>query len=653
MINNTLYSLAIDTDFVSPSPKNIKLQSWPPEKDFPIVVDKNNEVISKWEDSIWTLDLWAGKRCILNFGDSDLPSKSSPISKENADILRLVTGWWIYGSRRVKTAKTLLIRFSSLRPIFSSCSEEGILVSELNKYPLVIDKIHENLMPSAIELIVTLLHELLAYKEEIGFEILNANNIAKVAAKFEKHITKQTPYIPPRIWDYQLSRLNECLTDFINNKENIELLFNECFNAFLSRKNLDGTYKKLNTFTVNSNSFDDLTDKYKVKEVIKKWVGLESKFKRLKISKLSSYFTLMSWVSIGYVLNFTLMRSDEAVNLKKNCLKEEYDPNFGKIYLIEGITSKTMKDNNTYWVTSESTKLAIEVLSTISRLREKCINESNDFLLIESFEPWSSGESMKINKNNRPKPLAYGNLIKRFPLLLDTEELKINKRDLELARLANPTLDNSFNIGEIWPLAWHQLRRTGAVNMQASGMVSESSLQFQLKHLSRAMSLYYGQNHARIHLEESSHNLYVQEMYESIGKQLQDTVKNNFVSPYGEKQKIELVRLISLEDFKKSLQLAKKGGVACREVVLGMCMNKEPCPYGGIESIAHCGGGDSGKPCSEILYDINKKKEVLKLDKILSDRLLLATENSPLSNSIKAQKLSVKNYLETIERMEN
>jgi hypothetical protein len=81
-------------------------------------------------------------------------------------------------------------------------------------------------------------------------------------------------------------------------------------------------------------------------------------------------------------------------------------------------------------------------------------------------------------------------------------------------------------------------------------------------------------------------------------------------------------------------------------------MNKEPCPYGGIESIAHCGGGDSGKPCSEILYDINKKKNILKLDKILSDRLLLAPDNSPLNNSIKAQKISVKSYLETIEKME-
>lgn len=645
MNNQNLYSLSIDADVVNPSAKNIKLQSWPPEKDFPIIVGRNNETISKWGDSIWILDVWAGERCILNFGDSGLKTQSPEISKENADILRLITGWWIYGPRRVHNARTLVGRFNSLKPFFTVCSKAGILVSELNRYPLVIDEIHKDLMPSTITSVVFLLHELLAHKDEIGFEILSANNIAKILAQSEKHIRKQTPYIPPRIWNYQVSRLHECITDFLSHKEKIEELFNIYLASYISRYD--------NIATQSNSNFDEISEKYGIKELLIKWIGANKETGKLRITNLSSYFTLLNWVSMGYILNFTLMRSDEAVNLKFGCLKEEYDPNFGTVHLIEGATTKTLKDSNTYWITSENTKLAIDVLSTISKLRQKCLkNYSTDFLIIQSVEPWSLGEERIMNLENRPKSLKYSALIQRFPLLLDEEALKINNRDLELARLATPTLDNSFKVGEIWPLAWHQLRRTGAVNMQASGVVSESSLQFQLKHISRAMSLYYGQNHARVHLEESAQNLYVQEMYESIGRQLQDVVRDNFISPHGEKQKNELVRLISKEDFKKSLQLAKKGGVACREVVLGVCMNKEPCPYGGIESIAHCGGGDNGKPCSEILYDINKKKNILKLDKILSDRLLLAPEDSPLNKSIKAQRESVSNYLETIKKLE-
>jgi len=642
MNNGVLYSLNIDADVVNPSAKNIKLQSWPPEKDFPIIVGRNNETISKWGDSTWVLDIWLGKRCILNFGDSGLRTQALEISKENADILRLITGWWIYGPRRVNNARTLVGRFRLLRPFFSVCSKEGINVTELNKYPLVLDEIHKKLMPSGMPHIVFLLHELLANKEELGFEILSANNITKILAKSEKHVRKQTPYVPPRIWNYQVSRFHECITDFINKKEQIEELFSLYSNSYISR------YKNIGK-TSNS-SFDEFASKYEIKDLLKKWVGVNQATEKLSVNSLSAYFTLLNWVSIGYILNFTLMRSDEAVNLKFGCFKEEYDPNFGKIHLIEGATTKTLKDSNTYWITSETTKIAVDVLQTISKLRQQCVKDySSDFILIHSLEPWAK---KALNIENRPETLRYSELIQRFPLLLDNEELKITEKDLEIARLATPTLDESFRVGEIWPLAWHQLRRTGAVNMQASGVVSESSLQFQLKHISRAMSLYYGQNHAGVHLEESAQTLYVQEMYESIGKQLQNVVKDNFISPHGEKHKNEIVRLISVEDFKKSLQLAKKGGVACREVVLGMCMNKEPCPYGGIESVAHCGGGDSGKPCSEILYDINKKKNILKLDKILSDRLLLAPDNSPLNNSIKAQKISINNYLEIINKLE-
>ncbi|MEX3937270.1 hypothetical protein AB4Y32_37005 [Paraburkholderia phymatum] len=76
--------------------------------------------------------------------------------------------------------------------------------------------------------------------------------------------------------------------------------------------------------------------------------------------------------------------------------------------------------------------------------------------------------------------------------------LRITQQDRDLARLVTPTLDSGrFAVGKVWPLAWHQLRRTGTVNMQASGLVSDASLQFQLKHVSRAMSLYYGRGYAR------------------------------------------------------------------------------------------------------------------------------------------------------------
>ena len=225
---------------------------------------------------------------------------------------------------------------------------------------------------------------------------------------------------------------------------------------------------------------------------------------------------------------------------------------------------------------------------------------------------------------------------------------------LTMARLATPTLSDAFAVGKLWPLAWHQLRRTGAVNRQASGLVSDASLQFQLKHVARAMSLYYGQNHSRVRLEEKAHSLYVRVLYETLGRQLQQLTSERFTSPHGEKRKSEMVRLIAPADAKKVIDLAKKGTVAYRPILLGVCTSRTPCPYGGIDNIAHCGGDSSGgpKPCADVLYDPAQRNAVKALEAVLDERLATADEGSPLRASLKAQKRSVENYRHVIRQTE-
>jgi hypothetical protein len=640
--------------------------TWPPANDWPVVVDEKGSAISRWSDSIWCLDKWAGKRCVLNFGDG-AQGRASPIDKANADLLRQVTAWWMYRGE-LCSAKTILTRFSSIRPIFALCSREGILASELSRFVLVADKLPEVVMPSAGEQIVSLLHELLAHKKQLGFEILDSRGIAKFAAGLPDTQRSQTPYIPPRIWKYQVNRLKACLEDFLEHKESFKALFQFSLKAYIHNYgSLEAAFapdrnSNLRPFVTSfkgqtrngrftPGSFAETAERYNVLHVIQKWV-LNTDAENanlLHIDHLSSYFNMVSWVGLGYLLNFTLMRSDEAVNLKRGCLHIERDPRFGNFYLIEGATSKTLKDNKVHWVTSESAAIAVEAMEAISEMREQClINWSGpSWLLHLSTEPWASGVRV-INQENRPRPRTYSWLMKQYPSLFDNQELTISASDLATARLATPSLDSEFEEGKVWPLAWHQLRRTGAVNMQASGIVSDASLQFQLKHLSRAMSLYYGQNHAQIKLEETAKSAYVRQMYESIGQELQRLVSDRFSSPHGTRRKEEIVRLISVSDLKKSVQLAAKGGVACREIVLGVCMNKEPCPYGGIESIAHCGGGDSGTPCADVLYDTKKLATVKRLDKLLTEQLEKYPSDGPLRESLLAQKRSAQSYFDTI-----
>jgi hypothetical protein len=141
-------------------------------------------------------------------------------------------------------------------------------------------------------------------------------------------------------------------------------------------------------------------------------------------------------------------------------------------------------------------------------------------------------------------------------------------------------------------------------------------------------------------------------MYEVIGREMQAMASSRFVSPHGKKRKEEILKLINPSDFKKAVELAKNGGVACRQIALGACMNVQPCPYGGIDSVAHCGGGDNAKACSEVLYDKFKIKQVERLGSLLADRLKDASIGTPLYESLCAQKKSIENYFATLHSEE-
>jgi len=653
--------LAIMEAQVAVDDLNFRPGEWPPPLDFPVVIDDNGRVIARLSDSVLVFDKWVGKRCTINFGDGKVSKLSSSIDTANANILRLIVAWWLYGKNGVQSVSSLLIRFANLRPLFSLCSREGILVTELKRYPAIIAKLHTVFMPSTGAAVVSILHNLVENADVIGFELLGTKDIARVAADMPEPESSQSAYIPPRIWNYQANRLRECIEVFLAHRSQFESLYRYCANAYAINYGKEGvkivggrahhrpfkaSKSRPSDGRLDFGKFEDVAKRFGVMDVLLNWVGPLDPKKTFKISYFSSYLNLINWASHGYILNFTLMRTHEANDLKRSCFTFDDDARFGRVYLIRGETSKTIKDDDTYWVTSESSKLAIEALQAVSDLRKYCDPQIDDRLLQPPTEPWAGG-AVVDNANIRKVP-KYKQLWERFPKLFDNNELEIKKRDLELARLATPTLDDRFKIGAIWPLTWHQLRRTGAVNMQASGLISDSSLQFQLKHLARAMSLYYGRNHARVHLESVAHMLYVKTMYEVIGREMQSIASARFLSPHGAKRKEEILKLIDPTDLKAAVELAKNGGVACRNIALGACMNVVPCPYGGIESVAHCGGGDNGKACAEVLYDRSKMKQVKRLERLIEERLKSTPIGSPLYKSLFAQKKSVTNYFFTL-----
>lgn len=670
--------LSIETPLSNPKFENYKLKSWPPEDEWPVIVKSNGSVVSKYGDSLWNLYPWANKSIVLNFGDDDTKSKKcTPIDKFNANILRLIVTWWIWGQTSIKNPGTLKKRFSDIRPLFSYCSDKKIKSTELYKYPHLIGEIADLINNYNANDTIRLMHEIYERRDVLGFYIFNRDQLIKIQGQISQHLEKQTPYIPPRIWKYQISRLKECISDFTIHKDKIFKCYDFCVNAYIknygsfeamyfgqktSEKNpfSKPTYRGKQTGRKFYGEFEDTAEKFGILNLLKKWLREDdSEYSKIGVTSLTSYINLVSKVSLAYILNLTLMRISEGESLRADCLVVENDPKFGKFYLIKARTTKTINDDSALWPTSPEAVVAIEAMKSIAMLQRECRRKNplilidddeynNPHLIYRSGEPWANINFSHLNV--RPTRQAYDiALTKRFSKLFDKKELTITEQDISIARLVNPSLDNErYKVGSIWNISWHQLRRTGAVNMQASGLISDSSLQYLLKHATRAMSLYYARGFSNLALDDSTRTLYIKTMYEVLNLELKNLSSDRYISPHGIKRKDEVIKLINLSDIKKLKSLSKNGEVNCREIILGYCMSNEPCQYGGIDSVAHCGGGASGKPCSDVIYDKEKIESVKFLLNNIKEKMEETDRKSPLYESLVHQTKSLNNFINSL-----
>lgn len=663
--------LQIDSPLVHPGARNFRPPSWPPPPDWTPILNGEGVVQCVYSDSVWPLDVWAGKPMKLSFGDG--MGRGRRVDKPNADLLRQCAAWFLYGPRGCRTPATLSNKVTTIKSIFAVCAEERIVATDLMRFPKVIDKVARALPPSQFDNAITILHDLLDARDDLGFCIFDKDGLARLATLKPDHEHEQTPYIPPRIWSYQVMRLRECLMDYLMHREQVEACFQFCLDAYA--QNFGSLKQAVNSKQdsprtpfqsrargmkgcVFHGPFKLTADRFEVTGLIEKWIRPFTGDKgERQIAVFSQYLDLVSKAGLAYLLNFSLMRIEEGWNLRSDCLITENDERFGDIHMLRGETTKTDPDADARWPTSESVKLAIEAQTHIAGLRMRCASErdgigltpgdmANPYLIAYQYEPWSRGKSKTYRV--RPKPWDYAQLIGAFPLLFDAEALTITEEDLRIARLITPSLNqDEFKVGGQWKLAWHMLRRTGAVNMLASDMVDESSLQLLLKHQSRVMALYYGRNHSRLNLSQEARTLFLKTMYQEFGRELRNLESPEFVSPLGPQRKAAIVVFIKETEAIALDKAARQGKIGARRIRAGFCVKNRSCPYGGHEAIAHCLGGDNnGVGCPDLLVDIEKGMEIQAYEAVIDDQLKVVHPDSPRHNRLQAEKRAIRKYYE-------
>ncbi|MNO39383.1 hypothetical protein D3C76_295130 [compost metagenome] len=673
-MNRKLIGLSLDITMKSRRARNHSPTTWPPQPDFPVIISENGTPTCVYADSIWDLTPWAERKETINFGDGPLRKNVARISPENAALLRLLIAMWLYCTDGVRTVNTLTLRFDAMRRIMVLLSEKEIQANNFECRSKVIEELATSIRPCHNNTTIFLFHDIWENRDFLGFHILNPEEIMMFSNCCARHDAKQTPYIPPRIWSYQIRRLKCFIDDFLKNSELIISCFNYMLEAY-KKNGLDAGNQRLkphhrpfhishprkNTRNgiITHGHFKKTLEKFNILELMEAWLE-DVDLRGAKV--IGNYFNLASLVGCAYIANFSMMRSGEIRSLRTGCFKLEYDEKLGlDIPTIRGRTTKTLTDNNACWITSASSESAIKMLEIISRLRTSAallLNEEvltsedieHPYLLMRPSEPWRlKQEYASLPPAARPTLPAYSSVPTRYPKLFDLEQLRIRSGDLDLAKLVTPSLDPElFSINSIWPLAWHQLRRTGAVNMNASGLVSEPSLQYELKHTCPWMSRYYGQGFHHVHLEitDEVKSTYVKAMYEAIAIQFKQLESSRYISLHGEKRKSQIIDAIKSASHNEIIHAVEIGTISCRNILMGFCTSLTPCPYGGIDYVAKCAGTDTKHSCENLLIDKEKRPLIENLSTILKARLTDSDSKSPLRNSLEMQLTSVKVYLD-------
>ena len=251
-------------------------------------------------------------------------------------------------------------------------------------------------------------------------------------------------------------------------------------------------------------------------------------------------------------------------------------------------------------------------------------------------------------------------VVRDYPMLFDLVDLTITGDDLKIAKAVCPSLNaEQFQDGKPWHLAWHQFRRTGAVNMFASGTISDSSMQLQMKHLTRWQPLYYGRGNTALHLNDSARVLLVNAQYEAMGRHLVEVHTDRFVSPYGDDHKARLlapgnggepVNLISDGDAQHYEKAARKHQMNFRATALGGCMKNGQCDGDCISSVGDCAGGDGESPCINVLFDCSCADANQKRLEGVLKQLEMTQPDTPRYRFLEQEKRGLENYFAYIRK---
>lgn len=412
--------------------------------------------------------------------------------------------------------------------------------------------------------------------------------------------TIQTLLIPSNIYQNLLKTVIDDLEILVKHREEFEYIF-----AQRSLARDQGAALESESLPQRLTDKQEGRIQYYWEKRIKKDKNL---FKLLKKAKKSGLIKSCLWRDITsnfrvwqckcalLIAAFTGMRKNELLAIPFNGL-QYLKTNNNCIPVVWSTTTKLEKNGVplfTKWPTSTIVEVAFEAAKLIADGILKCAGDRETHVMDKRRVPlFLSYEHGKHGMQHPQFDFTVATIDTALISSIYSTELTISQSDIEeLCWFFYGEVPENIKEGEIWPLAFHQFRRSLAVYAAASGKVSYSVLKSQLKHISMIMTAYYANSNSRaidilsnesgikaLRAEWNDAKAYLESefLHEALG----DNVP--LAGAAGKKlqnQKVAKELPIFLVNRKDTVQAIKNGKIRYRPTLVGGCMSHKPCNKG-------------------------------------------------------------------------
>lgn len=637
-----------DIAFVTEDSPCFSSVNYPPKDDFVMSVTQAGDIVSRYGDDTWDFTPFGASQK-LQFKEYD---------KANKALFKQLMYYLIYSHLFPGKYSSLAGWYHSYQHIFRACTEAKIQASQLSRFPKVIEivaKAYAKRSPSNFRKSLWHYAVILKNHDQIGFRLLNERGLTIYKGYEPEYENGQTPYIPSRLWTKFIKYLDSVLDDFETYQSKLEgayqylcktSLFNES-NGVSSRYSSPFSKGRLKGKKYYSGTFEDYLRANGLKGLLEKYIERPNSVK-YKLYKVDQFGALLNNIMVTcyiYILYYSIMRKNEALSLRVDCLQVENDEQTGKFYLLKGETTKTDPDSDARWIVPKSVMRAVNIAKKLVGWKQQFISTSNETpYLFQNISVWKVE-----NRNSNLRFIkSFDNVVEQAEQFFKPRQFEITQEDYDEALALTPSLTRSdwFKVGGVWNFAYHQFRRTLAVHF-ALNRVSASSTQLQMKHGTREQQFHYQNNAGRLRLNNLAEQEVVNEYFAEMSRNIVSVVHGEQVLPHKRSPvKQEVVSFVEDGEMKKLLKAQKNGAVGYRKNLLGGCMKQGPCEYGGFDSIVQCAGGRSGNMCSELIIDGSRGQEFENDKAYYESKMKDIPKDSPRYRALEAEVRGYQNVLD-------